>query len=70
MNLSLLPQHVTTQLVSLLPPTAFPALEASIGFSLVAFLLALYSIPAMGSAFIEKGLKGRDMLKGVAGGIM
>ncbi len=70
MNLSLLPQHVQSQLVTLLPPTAFPALEASVGFSLLAFVMALFIIPAMGPAFIEKGLKGRDMLKGVAGGIL
>src|SRR4051794_1445521 len=29
MNVPLLPQHVQSQLVVLLPPTAFPALEAS-----------------------------------------
>jgi UDP-N-acetylglucosamine--dolichyl-phosphate N-acetylglucosaminephosphotransferase len=70
MNVPLLPQHVQNQLVVLLPPTAFPALEASLGFSLVAFVMALYMIPAMGPSFIDKGLKGRDMLKGVAGGVM
>lgn len=45
-----------------LPP--FPALQASLGFSLVALLGALWSVPAVGSAFVAKGLSGKDLLKG------
>lgn len=70
MNVPLLPKHVQTQLYNLAPATAFPALEASIGFCLFAFVMALYVIPAMGDAFVQKGLKGRDMLKGEAGSVM
>ena len=50
--------------------TAFPALEACLGFSILAFLASVYSIPALGEAFMEKGLKGRDLLKGKKGKFM
>ncbi|KAJ9103314.1 hypothetical protein QFC20_004791 [Naganishia adeliensis] len=53
--------------IPLPPPTAFPALEACVGFSILAFLAAVYAVPALGEAFMEKGLKGRDLLKGSKG---
>lgn len=48
----------------------FPALEACFGFSGIAFLAAIYSVPALGDEFMRKGLKGRDMLKGIKGGFV
>lgn len=56
--------------IPLPPPTAFPALEACVGFSILAFLAAVYAVPALGEAFMEKGLKGRDLLKGSKGQYM
>ncbi|KAI5450683.1 tunicamycin resistance protein [Naganishia albida] len=53
--------------IPLPPPTAFPALEACVGFSILAFLAAVYAVPALGDAFMDKGLKGRDLLKGAKG---
>jgi len=44
-------------------PHSLPALEASFGFSLLAFLASLYVVPALGPAFVAKGFKGRDLLK-------
>jgi hypothetical protein len=44
-------------------PHSFPALEISTGFSLLAFVGCLYVVPALGPAFVAKGLSGRDMLK-------
>lgn len=44
-------------------PHSLPALEASVGFSLLAFLGSLYVVPALSEAFVEKGLKGKDLLK-------
>lgn len=53
-----------------LPAPTFPALEASIGFSLIALWGMLYAVPWTGQAFIAKNLKGRDMLKGENGAII
>lgn len=50
--------------------SAFPALEACVGFSILAFLASVYAIPALSEAFMEKGLKGRDLLKGKKGKFM
>jgi UDP-N-acetylglucosamine--dolichyl-phosphate N-acetylglucosaminephosphotransferase len=44
-------------------PHSLPALEASVGFSLLALLGSLYVVPALSEAFVEKGFKGKDMLK-------
>ena len=43
---------------------AFPGLQASLGFSLIALLGALWSVPGVGQAFKARGLHGKDMLKG------
>lgn len=53
-----------------LPAPTFPALEANVGFSIVAFLGMLYAVPWMGDAFVAKDLKGLDLLKGVHGTII
>ncbi|EAU86042.2 UDP-N-acetylglucosamine-dolichyl [Coprinopsis cinerea okayama7 len=45
------------------PVPHVPALYTSIGFSIFAFLTALYLIPALGPTFIKSNLKGRDLLK-------
>ncbi|TDL23139.1 N-acetylglucosaminephosphotransferase [Rickenella mellea] len=45
------------------PPPPLPALHASLGFSLLAFLWTLYLVPALGQTFVKAGLKGRDLLK-------
>ncbi|KAH0831912.1 glycosyl transferase family 4-domain-containing protein [Lanmaoa asiatica] len=45
------------------PPPPLPVLFVSVGFSLFAFLAALYLIPALGPTFIKANLKGRDLLK-------
>lgn len=50
----------------ILPQPTFPALQANIGFSLLAFLGAVHSVSWVGGAFVDKGLKGRDLCK--AGG--
>jgi UDP-N-acetylglucosamine--dolichyl-phosphate N-acetylglucosaminephosphotransferase len=44
-------------------PHSLPALEASVGFSLLAFLGSLYVVPALSEAFVDKGFKGKDLLK-------
>lgn len=47
-------------------PLLFPvqgALQASIGFALVAYAGAVHVIPAVRNAFMHKGLCGRDLLK-------
>lgn len=51
------------QLVPLPTRPEFPALQANIGFSLLAFVGSVLAVPYVGKAFIEKGLKGRDLLK-------
>lgn len=45
------------------PPPPLPVLFVSVGFSLFAFLAALYLIPALGPRFIQANLKGKDLLK-------
>lgn len=44
-------------------PHSLPALEASLGFSLLALVASLYVVPALSAGFIAKGFKGRDLLK-------
>lgn len=46
-----------------MPSPTFPALQASLGFALLAFVAAVAVVPAVGEAFIQRGLKGRDLLK-------
>ncbi|WVO16725.1 hypothetical protein L204_104408 [Cryptococcus depauperatus] len=43
--------------------SAFPALQASVGFSLLAFMGAVWCVPNVSAAFVEKGLRGKDLLK-------
>jgi UDP-N-acetylglucosamine--dolichyl-phosphate N-acetylglucosaminephosphotransferase len=62
----LLPLLVPESILSFIPlPTRpeFPALQANIGFALLAFVGSVLAVPYVGKAFIEKGLKGRDLLK-------
>lgn len=60
----LLPLLLSESALSHFPPQpAFPGLQASIGFSMLAFTGAVISVPLVGNAFLEKGLKGRDLLK-------
>ncbi|OCF59673.1 UDP-N-acetylglucosamine-dolichyl-phosphate N-acetylglucosaminephosphotransferase [Kwoniella mangroviensis CBS 10435] len=42
---------------------SFPALQASVGFALLAFVGVVWLVPKVSEAFIQKGLKGRDLLK-------
>ncbi|WVR03627.1 hypothetical protein IAU60_000620 [Kwoniella sp. DSM 27419] len=42
---------------------AFPALQANLGFALLAFLGGVWIVPRVGGAFAAKGLRGRDLLK-------
>jgi UDP-N-acetylglucosamine--dolichyl-phosphate N-acetylglucosaminephosphotransferase len=44
-------------------PLPFAALSASLGFSVLAFLSSLFLVPALGPAFLNVGLKGKDLLK-------
>ncbi|WVQ71754.1 hypothetical protein IAR50_001295 [Cryptococcus sp. DSM 104548] len=44
------------------PPT-LPALQASIGFAILAFVGGVWVVPRVGEAFVDKGLRGRDLLK-------
>lgn len=48
---------------------SYPALEISAGFSLLAFVACLHIVPALGPAFVAKGLKGRDLLKTSGGDV-
>jgi UDP-N-acetylglucosamine--dolichyl-phosphate N-acetylglucosaminephosphotransferase len=62
----LLPLVVSESLaarVGIPPHPTFPALQASVGLALFAFVGAVLSVPIVGDAFISKGLKGRDLLK-------
>ena len=45
------------------PPPPLPALHASVGFAVLAFLGALYLVPSLGPTFVSANLKGRDLLK-------
>lgn len=57
--LVLAPKH----LAALPPQPTFPALQANIGFALLAFVGAVSIIPKVGGAFAARGLKGRDLCK-------
>lgn len=52
---------VVRPLLDPVPP--LPGLFTSFGFSLFAFLAALYFVPAVGPRFVQANLKGRDLLK-------
>ena len=58
----LLPESILSA-ITLPAKPALPALQANIGFSLLAFVGAVIAVPYVGHAFIDKGLKGRDLLK-------
>lgn len=58
----LLPDHITDK-IPLPPQPAIPALQASIGFALLAFVGAVMVVPRVADAFLNRGLKGRDLLK-------
>ncbi|KAF5338885.1 hypothetical protein D9611_008778 [Ephemerocybe angulata] len=45
------------------PVPQVPAIYSSIGFSLFAFLITIYLVPALGPTFVKANLKGRDLLK-------
>ncbi|EIW67939.1 hypothetical protein TREMEDRAFT_32854 [Tremella mesenterica DSM 1558] len=57
-----LPGKVLDKLRSVVQPS-FPALQANVGFSLLAFVGSVVLVPQVGKAFVEKGLKGRDLCK-------
>ncbi len=60
----LLPLLLPSSLLAPLPPQpSFPALQANLGFSLLAFLGAVWAVPFVGEAFVNKGLRGRDLCK-------
>jgi UDP-N-acetylglucosamine--dolichyl-phosphate N-acetylglucosaminephosphotransferase len=62
--LPLLPKIVTDNVAfAFPPPPSFPALQANIGFSLLAFVGAIWAVPFVSEAFAAKGLKGRDQCK-------
>lgn len=52
---------VTRPLLDPIPP--LPALYASVGMSIFAFLATIHLIPRLGPVFIAANLKGRDLLK-------
>ncbi|TEB39906.1 UDP-N-acetylglucosamine-dolichyl [Coprinellus micaceus] len=52
---------VIRPLISPIPQV--PAIYSSIGFSLFAFLVTIYLVPALGPPFVRANLKGRDLLK-------
>ncbi|KAH9936690.1 glycosyl transferase family 4-domain-containing protein, partial [Fomitopsis serialis] len=63
-HLFLLPVALWLLLRPLLDPSPpLPALYASLGFSILALLGALYFIPLLGNTFVRASLKGRDLLK-------
>lgn len=51
------------------PFPSIPALYASIGFSILAFLATIYLVPALGPVFIKAKLGGVDLLKVYDNGI-
>lgn len=62
--LSLLPIAVWLIFRPLLSPAPpLPALHSSLGFSIIAFVAALYLVPALGGIMVKANLKGRDLLK-------
>lgn len=58
----LLPDDVISKL-AIPPQPTFPALQANCGFALLAFIGAVHAVPSVSHAFVEKGLKGRDLCK-------
>lgn len=58
----LAPHLGLSDVISVRQPT-FPALQANIGFALLAFVGCVVVVPMVSEAFISKGLKGRDLLK-------
>ncbi|TFK52268.1 N-acetylglucosaminephosphotransferase [Heliocybe sulcata] len=62
--LSLLPIAVWLIFRPFLSPVPpLPALHSSLGFSIIAFLAALYLVPALGGIMVKANLKGKDLLK-------
>lgn len=62
--LPVLPKWVHELVQAQFPPQpTFPALQANIGFSILAFVGALWAVPFVSEAFAAKGLKGRDLCK-------
>ncbi|KII86898.1 hypothetical protein PLICRDRAFT_43579 [Plicaturopsis crispa FD-325 SS-3] len=62
--LSLLPVAAWFVVRPLLSPgLSLPALCTSFGFSIFAFVAALYLVPALGPTFVRANFKGRDLLK-------
>jgi UDP-N-acetylglucosamine--dolichyl-phosphate N-acetylglucosaminephosphotransferase len=45
------------------PVPPLPALQASVGLSIVAFIASIYLVPALGPVFKDAGRWGRDLLK-------
>lgn len=45
------------------PAPPLPSLFTSVGFSIIAFLVTLHLIPAVGPLFIKAGLRGKDKAK-------
>jgi UDP-N-acetylglucosamine--dolichyl-phosphate N-acetylglucosaminephosphotransferase len=62
--LSLLPVSAWFIFRPLLDPTPpVPGLYSALGFSIAAFLITIYLVPALGPTFVNANLKGRDLLK-------
>lgn len=59
----LIPVFGLTEYFPFPPQPTFPALQANIGFSLLALVGTLLVIPQVTPAFLERGIRGRDMLK-------
>jgi UDP-N-acetylglucosamine--dolichyl-phosphate N-acetylglucosaminephosphotransferase len=52
---------IARPLLDPIPP--LPALYASVGLSILAFLATIHLVPRLGSVFISANLRGRDLLK-------
>jgi UDP-N-acetylglucosamine--dolichyl-phosphate N-acetylglucosaminephosphotransferase len=52
---------VVRPLLDPVPP--LPALQASVGLSILAFMASIYLVPALGPVFKDAGRHGRDLLK-------
>lgn len=59
----LIPVFGLTEYFPFPPQPTFPALQANVGFSILALVGALLVIPKVTPAFLAKGIKGRDLLK-------
>jgi UDP-N-acetylglucosamine--dolichyl-phosphate N-acetylglucosaminephosphotransferase len=62
--LSLLPiavWFIARPLLDPVPP--LPALQASVGLSIIAFVASIYLVPALGPVFKDAGRWGKDLLK-------